>query len=204
MTASGITVVVTHVQPRRHLLRRALETVYEQTLQPDAVVVSQDNDRRGAAHNRQRGTDMVQTEFVAYLDDDDELRPNHLQLLRDNLRDTADLIYPWFDVVGGCDPFPTFEGKDWDGNQVPVTFLARTESIRRAGGWDDSALFNTPGFDPLHDPGVDPDGNRAGEDYRLILRMINLGMGIQHLNARTWMWHHDSGNTSGLPARVGW
>lgn len=196
--SSGITVVVTTIAPRRNLLQRALESVWRQTLQPDAVVIAQDNDRRGAPYNRQNGTDCVATEFVAYLDDDDELYPDHLMALRSELRSTADLIYPWFDVYGGADPFPAHEGKEWDYIQVPVTFLARTAAIRAAGGWTNFGRWDES------DAGTDRQGHRAGEDYQLVLRMVELGSGIQHLNRRTWRWYHNTGNTSGLPSRVSW
>lgn len=200
---SGITVVVTTVEPRRALLARALESVWRQTLQPDAIVINQDNDRRGAAWNRQDGTNAVATEFVAFLDDDDQFYTNHLYALAAHLRETgADLVYPWFDVLGGNDPFPHHEGLPWTNDapvQVPVTFLARTAAIRDAGGWtDDWDLARA------EDPGTDPEGNRAGEDWRLTLRLIEKGYKIVHLNERTWQWDHTSGNTSGLPSRVQW
>lgn len=202
MTGSDITVVICTVgSPRRQLLRRALESVWAQSLQPDAIVVVQDNDRRGAPHTRQAGTDCVQTRYVAYLDDDDEFLPQHLLHLRDAIGD-ADLIYPWFDVINGTDPFPHLFGQLWDDehpHQVPVTSLSRVESIRRAGGW----LTDWATVAAAEDPGTDADGNRAGEDYQLILRMIAHRMQIKHLPERTWLWHH-GGNTMGLPSRVDW
>ena len=76
---------------------------------------------------------MVHTPYVAYLDDDDRLKPNHLELLEHELRRThADLVFPWFDVVGGDDPFPANEGRPFDPDkpvQIPVTFLARTAAV---------------------------------------------------------------------------
>lgn len=198
---SDITVVITTVgRPRRLLLRRALESVWRQTLQPDAIVVVQDTERRGAAWNRQAGTDMVRTDLVAYLDDDDEMYPHHLESLREAMNDDTSLIYPWFDVAGGTDPFPHLFGCDWEVHrgQVPVTFLARVDDIRAAGGWTNFGRWEDEGE-------LDPAGNRAGEDYQLILRMHdNLLAKIQHLPERTWLWHHDSGNSSGLPSRVDW
>lgn len=197
---SGITVVITTVQPRRRMLARALRSVWEQTLQPDVVVIAQDNERLGAPHCRQRGTDAVATDLVAYLDDDDELNPDHLEILYELLGQPpdaqgryVDLVYPWFTVIGGEDPFPQHFGKQWDQYQIPVTFLAWTDSIRRGGGWLDGQAA-----------GVDPEGNRAGEDWRLIQRMHALGMRFHHVPLRTWRWHHDSGNTSGRPEYVPW
>lgn len=202
MRSSGITVVTTTVgPPRRAMLRRALESVWAQTLQPDQVIVSQDNAHRGAPFARQAGTEGVRTPYVAYLDDDDEFRPHHLAALHARAVATeADLVFPWFDVVGGGDPFPHYEGAEWDNDaprQVPVTFLARTDAIRAAGGWTYVDVIGT-------DPGTDADGNRAGEDYQLILRMCASGAKIVHLPERTWVWHHHGGNYMGLPSRVPW
>lgn len=198
---SGITVVVTTVgEPRRDLLRRALESVWTQTLQPDQVVIAQDTQRYGAAWNRHLGTLNVHTPWVAYLDDDDELYPSHLERLKEvAVTEQADLVYPWFDVIGGSDPFPMFFDLPWDNahpHQIPVTFLALTRSIVAGGGWYD-------GVDP-EDPSQDPDGNRAGEDWRLTCRLVDNGAKLVHLPERTWAWHHDSGNTSGVPSRVTW
>lgn len=201
MPNSDITVVVTTIPQRRALLSRALASVGAQTLLPDTVVITEDTERLGGARNRQRGLDRVTTRYVAHLDDDDEFLPEHLERLRDTIQETdADLVYPWFTVVGGTDPFPWALGKPWDDNephQVPVTTLALTGALKEAGGWDGDWDVTA-----AEDPGVDSEGNRAGEDYRLVLRMIEKGMIIHHLPEISWIWHHDSKNTMGLPSRV--
>lgn len=203
MAASNITVVVVTVgTPRRSLLRRALDSVWAQTLQPDQVIVSQDNDRDGAPWVRQAGTECVMTPYVAYLDDDDEFMPHHLQALAGAIGD-ADLVFPWFEVAGGTDPFPHYFGVPWDDSQhrqIPVTFLARTDAIQRARGW----LTDWTSVEAAEDPGTDPEGNRAGEDYQLVRRLVANGAKIVHHPDRTWIYHHDSQNTMGLPSRVAW
>lgn len=187
---SDVTVVIPTIPPRQKRLKAALKSVEEQTLQPAAVIVVVDEQKEGAAVNRQKGLDQVETEFVAFLDDDDELYPQHLEVLR-NAIDDADLIYPWFDVVGGSDPFPQFEKMEWDctqPRQIPITFMARAESVRAVGGFTkdfDVALFATHG----------------GEEYQLVLRMCEAGMKILYHPERTWRWNHHHANTSGLPSR---
>lgn len=198
---TDVTVVIPSIPPRRVMLARALESVARQSRPASMIVVSNDVNRLGAAANRDRGLAAVTTEFVAFLDDDDELYPHHLDRLMGWITEQgADLVYPWYDVgSGGTDPFPQWEGVPWDDaapHQVPVTFLARTQLIRDLGGfayaWDE-----TQG----EDPGTDRDGNRAGEDYRLILRAVAAGAKILHYPDRTWVWHHHGTNTSGLPSR---
>lgn len=200
---SNITVVVTSVgRPRKMRLQAAIASIQEQTLEPDAIVISIDTDRQGAAATRQRGTEQVRTPLVAFLDDDDVLRPEHLAVLKAELdRTGADLVYPWFDVEGGTDPFPMHEGKEWNPQspiQFPITYLARTQVILDAGGWA-----------PVPEGPQHPDGNRAGEDWRLELSLVAAGARIVHLPVRSWIWNHwvtmaGDGNSSGLPSRVNW
>lgn len=198
----GITVVVTALPTRTPMLADALVSVTSQTRLPDALVVSWATDRTPAPVTRDRGLAGVQTEWVAFLDDDDMLYPRHLAVLESvAYRTGADVVYPWFDVVGGTDPFPQFEGRPWDNaepHQFPVTFLARTTLVRDvcggfAYGWDTAQG---------EDPGTDEYGNRAGEDWRMILRMVAAKAHIHHHPERTWAWRHHAHNTSGLPSRV--
>lgn len=195
-----ITVVIPTIPPRAAMLDRALASVHAQTLPAAAVVVETDTGREGAPAVRDRGLARVETDLVAFLDDDDALQPWHLARLAACLDDTgADLVYPWYTVVGGTDPHAQWEGVPWDDatpHQVPVTFLARTEVIRTAGGFSYA-------WDPSQgaDPGVDAYGNRAGEDYRLILRLVAAGARIVHHPERTWLWYHHGANSMGLPSR---
>jgi hypothetical protein len=130
----------------------------------------------------------VETEFVAFLDDDDELFPRHLELLAaEQARTGADVVYPWFEVVGGTDPFPEMYGKPFDldrlrtGQYIPITVLARTEAVRAAGGFREQ--MNELGW--------------TQEDWVLWLTMADQGRSFVHLPRRTWSWHHHGGNTSG-------
>lgn len=180
------------------MLARALTSVTQQLLQPDAVIVAIDNDRLGAAGNRDYGLSRVTTEFVAFLDDDDEFYPHHLRdLKRHQETHDADLVYPWFDVKGGTDPFPMHEGREWDHSdphQIPITTLCRTDVARAVGGFSMDFDIDSNEFDA--------DGNRAGEDFRFTLKLSAIDARIVHLNQRTWVWHHHGGNTSGLPSKA--
>lgn len=161
---------------RAEQLVRALWSVHGQTYPAADVHVVLDEHREGAAATRNRGLELVQTEWVAFLDDDDELKPHHLRACARHMALTdADLVYPGFD---GEDPTGMF-GKAFDPlllarrNYIPVTVLTRTELVRAVGGFE-----NHP----------DPDGKPC-EDWGLWLKLLDAGASFSHLPQRTWVWH---------------
>lgn len=188
-----ITVVVPTIPPRADLLDRALASVRAQTLQPARVIIELDGHRQGAMATRNRALQKVTTPWVAFLDDDDELLPCHLELLAGHAgRTGADLVYPWFIE----EPAPYWDrrlrafGQPFDKlapqlatrNWIPVTVLARTDLLRRVGGFQY------------------PYGWRAdSEDWGAWQAMYRAGANIQHLPYRTWVWHRWQGQTRGRP-----
>lgn len=197
-----VTVVTPTIPPRTDRLAKALGSVWRQTCPPVAVAVTVDRDHDGAGKTRDRALAMVETEWVAFLDDDDWLYPHHLQTLCnfqqavEHSGAQCDVVYPWFDVGGGgTDPFPQFEGQKWDRDQphlFPITALCRTQVARDAGG------FFRP---PVHtgEP-WDTDG-WSGEDWPF-WQAVNAIASIWHVPERTWCWEHWTdggriGNTSG-------
>ena len=192
----GISVVIPTVAPRAGMLREALRSVAEQTLVPDMIIVQDDVDHEGAAATRQKAQDRVTTEWTAPLDDDDLLQPQHLEALAEEAARTgADLVFPWFDMRNGTDPFPQFFGEPWDNSAphlFPVTWLGRTEVIQAAGGWA-AASADLYGHSQV-----------SGEDWRLILGLVAKDAKIVHLPQRTWTWVVHGSNSSGLPTNVRW
>lgn len=193
--STDISMVIPTIGPRRAMLGQALRTVGEQTLLPDTIIVSDDVEHLGGPATRQAGLDRVVTGLVAFLDDDDLLYPHHLETLVAAMEDTgADVIYPWF-VCTGNDPFPQFFGEPFDPefpHLFPITYLARTQVVRDAGGFAEGAK-ELYGHEQV-----------AGEDWRAILGMVKNRAKIVHVPVRTWVWQHHGGNTSGLPWRVQW
>ena len=194
-----VTVAIPSIPPRTRLLERAVKSVFDQTYAASGLSVAVDHYRQGAGVTRQRALDGVGTNWTAFLDDDDEFRPDHLERLVEFAQDTgADYAYSWFEVaVGGRvlehDPvFPPSHYLDpWDNaspRQTTITVLVRTE------------LAKTVGFIPAED-GKTIDGQAWGEDWQFTLGCIAAGAKIEHLVAKTWLWHHDSHNTSGRPDR---
>lgn len=190
---STVAVVIPSIPVRTRLRRRALNSVEAQTHPASAVVVVVDYLREGAWTTRQRALDAAVatgTEWVAFLDDDDEFMPHHLQACLAHARETgADFVYSWFEVVGGRDPFPethfTNPFDPADPIETTITTVVKAE------------LACEVGFQRL-DRGHD---TNSGEDRFFTLGCLAAGAKISHLVRKTWYWHHDSNNTSGLPNR---
>lgn len=192
-----ITVAIPSIPPRGTLLARAVASVAAQTKPAAAVSIALDNNREGAPPTRQRALDAVNTKFVAFLDDDDEFLPTHLEDLYGHMMETgADIVYSWFKVVvrGGVvlEDDPVFPPGHYlnpfnpdDPIETTITTLVRTELAKEIGFHRLNRGHNT----------------NTGEDRGFILDAIKAGANIQHLVKKTWLWHHDSGNTSGLPER---
>jgi glycosyltransferase involved in cell wall biosynthesis len=185
----GVTVVTPFHDQRRTngMLERAAASVRAQTV-PVEHILAEDIHHMGAAITRAHGLALVETEWVAFLDSDDEMDPDHIeQLLACAEQTGADYVYPWFRVRGGTDPFPMFFGKPFDPacpNSTTITILVRTE------------LAKTVGF--VRDPAT----QASGEDFLFTKGCIATGAKIVHLPRRSWTWHHHGGgNTSGLPTR---
>lgn len=189
-----ITVCIPTIPLRTSQLARAMASIESQRLLPTAVVVEQDVDRQGAAVTRQRALERVETEWVAFLDDDDEMLPWHLETLLESANARcADYVYSWYWVRGGTDPRPEVFGREFDPCnpvQTTITTLVRTELAQACG-------FTVDGDEDL----TSPDRHFAGEDWRFTKRCLDAGAHIVHAPYRTWIWHHWEGNTSGLPSR---
>lgn len=163
---------------------------------PVSVVTERDREGHGAAKTRQSGLQRVTTEWVAFLDDDDEFMPQHLAVLaRAAEEQQADYVYAWYRVVGGRDPMPGHFGRPWDPEQprlTTVTVLVRTELALSVGGFI--------GVRP--DLGVTPMSPVSNEDWLFVNRVNEAGGVIYHVPEVTWLWYHHGKNTSGLSPQL--
>jgi glycosyltransferase involved in cell wall biosynthesis len=203
VVVTSVAVCIASIPPRRELLLpRAIQSALHQSRPADELHVAVDLHHQGEAPTRNRVIAAAQTEWVAILDDDDEFNFDHLEAMLGHADLTgADVVYSWYDVIGGTDPHPHVFGKDWDPHhpvQTTVTLL-----------WRRSLLEHLGGFRPPPPEGqVDEHGNRDGPDFDIVKRANACGAKIAHLPQRTWRWHHHGtgrpgvpGNTSGLPDR---
>lgn len=174
------------IPPRSNFLQRNVGSVLQQTYPVTQMSISVDHERLGAAGNRQRALDGINTDWVAFLDDDDAFMPQHVEKLLHLAQETdADYVFSWFEVVAGYDPFPQHFGKVFDPtapHHTTITVMVRTE------------LAKTVGF---RDPADGDGAGGSGEDWDFTLRCIEAGAKIVHLPERTWWWYHNTHNTSG-------
>lgn len=192
--ANDITVcIAAHpARARNGMLDRAIASVWKQTLLPHRIIVQMDHDLEGGHVTHGKMLEGVNTEWVAFLDSDDEFEPHHLRRCLDfALEQEADYVYPWFETVpAGGDPFPERFGTPWDDTNPVCTTV--TVFVR-------SALALEVGF-----RGLDPDRalrerGAMGEDWMFTLGCLERGAKIVHLPERTWLWHHHGFNTSSNP-----
>lgn len=198
--STTVGVAIPSIPPRKGMLTRALTSVVNQTWPPDQISVAIDHQGKGAAATRNRALDAINTEWVAFLDDDDEFLPQHLERLVTYAQyHDADFIYPWYEGINTkafhvpdengdlADPFlvPWHSGMERylrnAGNFIPVTVMVKTELIKRVGGFE--TMGSSTGM--------------QGEDYVAWLKLLDAGATFVHLAERTWRWNGHGGHTSG-------
>ena len=182
-----ITVCIPSIPPRKALLERAFSSVLSQTAPAASIAVAMDMNKQGAWATRMDAVKMAKTEWIAFLDDDDEFLPHHIEtLMRHAEYHKADCVWGWFEVVGGKDPFPHYKARPYNPQQphiVPITYIARRE-----------LLMDGPGFQ------ADVGGSWDVQDQP-VLDYIHANGKMIAANDITWRWHHHGKNTSGLPTR---
>jgi hypothetical protein len=143
---------------------------------------------------------------VAWPDDDDELKPNHIKVLvRAANKSGADLVFSYAEFVGGRDPLACLDDNRklvpepidvpfgpiqehslrTHGNFIPVTYMVKTEFVRRVGGFPEPYSFEAKNSGDC-------------EDYGLLLRLLDAGAKFYHAcGVRTWVYHYHEGNLGG-------
>ena len=160
--------VVVATYNRSSVLRYALLSAQAQTLPNFEVLVIGDGcsddseqvvaslaDSRFKWHNlpvnsghqsapNNRGIELAQAEWIAYLGHDDLWMPNHLELLLRRLQETSsDVAFSLATLIGapGCDGrmlFPVFSDGQYErGSAVPPSTLIHRRSLMRHGNWPD-------------------------------------------------------------------
>jgi glycosyltransferase involved in cell wall biosynthesis len=197
--SADITVCTATISIRTELLERAKKSVENQTLKPKKHLIKLDSERQGHTKVLDELINEADTEYIAILDDDDELLPNHLELLYKAIQENdADLVYPHFKYSNLPDAghLEKYKNMPWDNNpnrQVPITWLAKRQSILEVGGFSkdfDSNSYLT-----------DNEGNRLGQDYFMIRKLVEANKIIYHISDITWIYHVGHGSTLGMPIK---
>jgi glycosyltransferase involved in cell wall biosynthesis len=195
-------VVLTPSLPERgELLAEAVASVRMQTVRPamHAIAIDFENAGIGALLNRlARSADV---DWLARLDDDDLLQPNHLEALSTKAED-ADVVYSWCEVaprvVNGVLPAPPAvlgqtrrrptqwfdEARLPAGNYIPATTLVRRTLWAELGGWrEDGWRFGGERDDPA-----------LTEDWDFWLRALDAGARFVCVPEVTWIYRYHGNN----------
>jgi hypothetical protein len=131
-----ITVITPTLPERNAFLYELADDLAAQTFRDFAWFIHTDSDGQGPAPIRNELAAQAASDWLAFIDDDDRVDPNHLQVLID-AADNADVIYTQCRV----------EGRSWQPdhdcthqsletyNTVPVTTLVRRTAFLAAGGF---------------------------------------------------------------------
>ncbi len=181
----GVTVITASLPVRRDLLREAIASVAAQTV-PCSHFVMVDAGR-GVADVRNELVAAAQTEWVAFLDDDDRLDPNHIETLLERSAN-ADVVIPKCRFDGP--PLPAqFCNRTYDRDALrahgifPITVLARRQTVLDAGGFATESVY---------------------EDWELWNAMADQGARFVNAPAVTWTYvtrHIKDRRTTRLAAR---
>jgi glycosyltransferase involved in cell wall biosynthesis len=196
---ADVTVCTATIPTRVELLERAIRSVTNQTLKVQEHSIKLDLDKLGQPAILDQIIQKATTKYVAILDDDDELLPNHIQLLYKKIIETdADLVFPHFKYSNLSDAghLEKFRGLPWDNNnphQVPVTWIAKRQSILDVGGF--SGDFDVLSYE------VDNQGNRIGNDFNLVKKLSKANKHITNISEITWIYHVGHPSTLGMPIR---
>jgi glycosyltransferase involved in cell wall biosynthesis len=204
-----VSVCIPTIPGREESFRRAVASVHAQTRKPEQILVGRDTQRLGAAVTRNRLLERVETDLVAWLDDDDWVRPVHIAALARAFEEdpTIDLAYPVpvLEPQGRRDTVAvTYQGQwpysPWGlrwcpefeqhirtlGSFIPITHMVRTSVARAAGGFPDGETL--------------PDGRYRGEDEAYLIALLDQGARFHHVDRRTWHWYDNPRRTEGRPA----
>lgn len=192
MITDTVTACIPTIPVRSDLLyTRAIPSIFRQTHPVSEIAIAVDNKKNGAWENRNNAIKMATSEWVAFLDDDDEFLPHHVgTLLTAAHEHQADVVWGWFEVIGGSDPFPESRGVQWNPESplvFPITCLVRRSLIL-----DSKATFM------VDEPSW---GSWFYQDFPFWKSIHDAGGKFLAIPDITWNWHHHGKNTSGLPNR---
>lgn len=167
-----ITVLTPTIPGREHLLGECRASVAALGI---THTVMTDVNGEGPAALRNRMLEHVVSEWTLFVDDDDLLFPNYLDVVKPHLAG-ADVVYTAWQLSGAVDPvpYPRFDPVLLrEHNFIPVTACVRTEKLREVGGF------------PV-DAGL--------EDHALWLKLLDAGARFTYTPVIAWHYRRHPGS----------
>lgn len=174
MKGSDITVITPTIIGRESMLAEAEASVLVQTVKPAAHLTCIDTYRNGPAIVRNLLLGRVETEWVAFLDDDDLLDRHHLDILSSGHTDVR---------ASFC---------RFSGEELPAKYVNRhydREAMRRHGIFGITVMAR---LEAIRDAGCF--GVERYEDWSLWNRMADNGATFEVIPIITWTYRLGHGN----------
>lgn len=166
-----VTVVTATIPGREDYLARAEASILAQTVACEWAVC-RDESGRGSAWARNTAAATADTEWLAFLDDDDELLPDHVAWLLQGAQ-SADVVYSLPHPDGKTPPVGPYNPvRLRAGNYIPVTALVRRSLFEQVGGFPDV----------------------YAEDWALWLALTDVGARFRFVPVATWIYHTTPGS----------
>lgn len=192
----GITVVIPTIKTRRRLLQRALASVEGQAYGGNIEVsIEYDEKREGAGPTRNRALRRVETEWTAFLDDDDLFYPRHLRRLEQLARHRdAKVARSWFDGN-------TVFADECQRGLCPNCHRHRPFDVTQPHLFGIAYLVRTDLAQQCEFPAPEADSRFSNEDYHFLCQLAELTTNEDwtHTPEKTWVYAVHGANTSGRP-----
>jgi len=193
-----VTLIIPTVPGRESLLERAGASAVDQTYQFARILPVLDSSRDGPGITRNRGLAQVETEWTAFLDDDDYLLPWHLELLISRTKEDVSLVYsgclvqdtngfrdpPWLlnGMYAWQQPFAVVKQALAQQNYIPSCLMVRTSLAKKVGGY--------------------PNGSDPFEDWTFLKRLLVENAVFRAVPHTTWVYDiRHSSTHRGAPGR---
>lgn len=179
-----VSVITPSLPSRTARLAQAMLSVRGQTLKPIEHLIAVDHERVGTGAVKTRLAMAARGEWLATLEDDDLLLPDHLATLVGATRivDNLDVVYSYCRVDGsnhlnGHINHTFSRERLRKGNYIPSTVLVRRELVAELQGWRDSA-----------------DCENGWEDWDFWLRALDVDARFGCVPAVTWIYRLHPGS----------
>lgn len=134
-----VAVITPSKENRTQLLEECRASVRMQTCPAALHAVEIDYEGKGPAYVRNHLVQNLPDEYdwIAFLDDDDIMLPEHLEILM-GAASNADVVYSLCQIACNTRPFDHEELKQ--ANYIPVTALVRRSMFSKVGGFSNGLL----------------------------------------------------------------